>query len=194
MDNLVSALRQNLEFTLWDLWGNQPRGVPAWVPLVVAPAAIKRTLELARDASVELGVPADFLLRVSPAELATFWAIVFRQLWDTELPRNPVNPNEAEYLVAHQIASSVFTMHQQSTKYRNFLRFGPPPGVRQFPQYTVSERTKTLAIPWAWHRTAAQSARANQYSSCVQGRARRVQSLRSQQCTVSDVLNPSVFN
>ena len=194
MDGLIEAVRMELEFSVRDLWGDQPRGVPAWVPLVLAPAAVKRTLELARDATVELGVPEDFLLRVYPAELATYWSIVFRHLWDTELPRNPVNPDEVEYSVARQISSSVYAMHQQSTRYRNYLRFGPPPGVRQYPQFTASERTKTLAIPWDWRRTAAQPARVMQYNSCVQGRARRVQSLRSQQCTIHDSIDPGAFN
>lgn len=194
LEPLALEIRAELGHAAQDIWRDRARGVPRWVHDAITPASVLRVLELARDTTVELGVPAVFLSQTSPAELATYWTIVFRNMYDQELPRAPVSIAKVELAVARRIASAVFSMHTQSARYRNFLRFGPPPGVQQFPQFSASERTKTLAVPWEWRRTAAQPERAMQYQSCTLARARRRQSLRSQQCAPSDVLNPGLFN
>ena len=191
--DVAAGIRSQLGFVVRDIWGDRARGVPPWVPEVATQASVLRVLELARASTVELGVPADFLGQTAPMELATYWSSVFRDLYDQELPRFPVKPADVEIAVAKKIGTAVFAMHQQSTRYVNYLRFGPPPGVRQFPEFTGSERTKTLAVSWDWRRNAAQPDRTLQYQSCRESRARRRQSLRSQQCAPSDVLHPSLF-
>jgi len=193
LSDVAEGIRSHLGYVVRDIWGDRARGVPPWVHDAATHASVLRVLELARASTVELGVPAEFLNQTAPAELAAYWSIVFRDLYDQELPRFPVRAADAEVSIAKRVATSVFAMHQQSTRYANFLRFGPPPGVRQFPEFTGSERTKTLAVPWDWRRTAAQPDRNLQYQSCTKARPRRVQSLRSQQCAPSDVLNPSLF-
>jgi hypothetical protein len=192
--DVAIGIRAQLGFTVRDIWSDRARGIPPWVYEAVTHASVLRVLQLAQASTVELGVPSDFLNQTSPAELETYWSIVFRDLYDQELPRFPVKVEDVEVAIAKRIGTAIFAMHQQSTRYINFLRFGPPPGVRQFPEFTGSERTKTLAVPWDWRRTAAQPNRTLQYQSCTTARARRVQSLRSQQCAPSDVLNPSLFN
>jgi hypothetical protein len=191
--DVANGIRAQLGFTVRDIWSDRARGIPPWVHEAVTHASVLRVLQLAQACTVELGVPSDFLNQTSPAELETYWSIVFRDLYDQELPRFPVKVRDVEVAIAKRIGTAVFTMHQQSTRYINFLRFGPPPGVRQFPEFTGSERTKTLTVPWDWRSTAAQPQRTRQYQSCTTARARRVQSLRSQQCAPSDVLNPSLF-
>ena len=193
LSDLALGIRSYLEFIVRDIWSDRARGIPPWVFEVLTQASVLRVLELARASTVELGVPANFLKQTAPAELAAYWSVVFRELYDQELPRFPVHPAEAELSIAKGVVTAVFSMQQVSTRYVNYLRFGPPPGVRQFPEYTASERTKSLAVPWDWRRNAAQPDRSLQYQSCTSGRARRVQSLRSQQCAPSDVLNPSLF-
>ena len=187
------GIQDQLGYSVRDIWGDRARGVPPWVHEAVTLQSVLRVLRLAQASTVELGVPAEFLAQTAPAELATYWSIVFRDLYDQELPRHPVKVSDAEVATAKRIATAVYAMHQQSTRYINFLRFGPPPGVRQFPEYTGSERSKTLAVSWDWRRSAAQRDRTLQYQSCTSARPRRVQSLRSQQCAPSDVLNPSLF-
>lgn len=193
LSDIASGILAQLGFVVRDIWSDRARGVPQWVHELLTVPSVLRVLKLTQQVTVELGVPADFLNHTAPEELSTYWSIVFRDLYDQELPRFPVNPLDVETTIARRVAVSVFTMHQQSTRYVNFLRFGPPPGVRQFPEYTPSERTKSLAVSWDWRRTAAQPDRTLQYLSCTSSRARRVQSLRSQQCAPSDVLHPSLF-
>lgn len=193
LSDIASGILSQLSFLVRDIWSDRARGVPPWVYDILTLPSVLRVLKLAQSVTVELGVPSDFLNHTASAELAPYWSNVFGDLYDQELPRFPVNPLDVEITIARQVAVSVFTMHQQSTRYVNFLRFGPPPGVRQFPEYTASERTKSLAVSWDWRRTAAQPNRTLQYLSCTSSRARRVQSLRSQQCAPSDVLHPSLF-
>lgn len=194
LSRLAGGILAELPFSVKDIWSDRPRGVPQWVYAVVDPSSVMRVLRLARATTAELGVPAEYLEATRPSETATYWSIVFRDLYDQELLRYPVNPAVVEVDIAKRLASGVFNMHQQSRRYANFLRFGPPPGVRQLPEYTGSERTKSLAVSWEWLRTAAQKDRDLQYRSCTSAKARRVQSLRSQQCAPSDVLHPSLFN
>lgn len=193
LQQVSRGVLEQLSYSANDVWGDRPRGIPPWVPSVVNEASVLRVLDLARSTTVELGVPSNFLNETSPSELATYWSIVFRDLSDQEIPRFPVRPDDVELTIAKRVASAVYSMHQQSTRYKNFLRFGPPPGVRQFPEFSGSERSKTLAVPWEWRRNAAQTDRTSQYRSCTDAKPRRVQSLRSQQCAPSDVLNPSLF-
>jgi hypothetical protein len=192
-NTLALQIKQNLTFNLNTLWSDRSRGMPHWVQDVITEASLQRVLLLAQETTVELGVPAENLSETAPAELATYWVLSFQDLYDQELPRDPVKPEMVEYTIARRVAAAVYAMHLQSTRYRNFLRFGPPPGVRQFPEFTGSERSKTLAIPWEWRRTAAQAERSLLYRSCLASKPRRVQSLRSTQCTESDVLFPSMF-
>lgn len=193
MDATAQGILEQLPSVVRDVWGGSARPLPQWVHVVVNKDAVRRVLELAKATTVELGVEPDFIPQVEPAELVAYWAIVFRDLYDQEILRFPVDPARVQVAVAKRIASSVFSMHQQSVRFRNFLTFGPPPGVQKLPEYTGSERTRTFAVPWAWRRTAAQKDRSLQYSSCVNSHPRRVQSYRSQQCAPSDVLHPSLF-
>ncbi len=189
----AQAVLQELTFTVRELWSERPRGVPPWVLQLLRLASVERVLRLAGQVCDELGARPGAVAAVAPVELAVYWAVVLREHYDQELPRNPVDVAQVEVAVARRVATAVFAMHQQSTRYVNFLRFGPPPGVRQFPEYVGSERTKALAVPWDWRRTAAQPDRAVQYQACTTSQPRRVPSLRSRQCAPSDVDFPSFY-
>jgi hypothetical protein len=191
--SLASAIRKDLAFSLATIWSERARGIPPWVGAVTSENSIQRVLNLAHDATVELGVPPGIIYDIAPDELSAYWTITFRELYEQELPRQPVSPDNVEFTIAKRVSTAVFSMNTQSTRYRNFLRFGPPPGVRELPQFTGSERTKTHAVPWEMRRTSAQANRSKQYMACIASQPRRMQSLRSSHCTESDVLNPGHF-
>lgn len=189
---LAQGIRHDLAPVFKDVWGDRPQIIPKWAVDIASTQSISRVLELARHTTNELEVPGASLLSVHPSELAVFWAQVLRRNCDQE-PTSKVELSFLEASVAKSVATSVYAMHQQSTRYRNFLQFGPPPGVREFPVYSASERTKTMAIPWRRIASSAQPTRSVQYQSCTSSRPKRIQSLRSQTCTPSDIKHPSLF-
>lgn len=192
LEQLAEEIHRELMHVVRDLWMMQP-APPAWATHVVSPSSVLQVLQLAEATSLQLGVAPGAFQSVGAAELAAYWAIAMRQEFGAETLRSAVIPNEFMIQVAKAVASSVFSMHQQATRYRNFLMAGPPPGVQQFPEYTGSERTKSIAVDWGWRTTAAQPVRTRQYDSCTASQPRRAQSLRSQQCVPSDVTHPSLF-
>lgn len=191
-EQLAREIHLDLVPVVREMWMMQPRP-PPWALYVTSQPSILQVLELAQKTALQLGVVPDAFMTIEAGELSQYWAIVMRQQWGAEPLRSPVDPHELMIQVARTIASSMFSMHQQTMRYRNFLMTGPPPGVQQFPKYSAAERTKTLAVDWGLITNAAQNGRSRQYDSCTSSQPRRAQSLRSQQCAPSDVLYPALF-
>lgn len=192
MEQLAREIHLDLIPVMKETWMMQPR-IPQWALHVTHPNSILKVLNLAEKTIVHLGVPAYVFESIGASELASYWSIVMRQEWGSEPLRETVNPDIVMVKVAKAIAGSIFSMQQQSMRYRNFLQNGPPAGVQQFPKFSASERTKVLGVGWQWRTNAAQQGRNRQYESCVASQPRRAQSLRSQQCAPSDVLHPTLF-
>jgi len=192
LQQLAREINLDLVPFVRETWIMQPHA-PAWALYVTSVPSILKVLELAQKTALQLGIVPSAFETIEPGELSPYWAINIRNQWGSEPLRDAVDPDKLMIDIARAVASSMFSMHQQTLRYRNFLQFGPPPGVQQFPKYSASERTRTMAVDWGLITNAAQRGRSTQYASCTASQPRRAQSLRSQQCTPNDVLYPALF-
>lgn len=166
---------------------------PEWAALLAHKYAVKRILELAVDVLNGLNIPAQNLLSTAPDELTYYWRDIFNQNYYSLPPRASPDLNVLGTMVARNIATGVYTMYQQSRRYRNFLDNGYPAGFPLFPQYVGGQGQKTERIGWDRFGNSCSRNRSIMYESTMAKLPRRRQSLRSRNHDFSDVSEPSRF-
>lgn len=183
------ALQRALEQELRLLYPNRPP--PPYAKPLLAYEAVHFVMDGARRVLAELGMEASRLDSIPLPDLLPYWMNVIRDLEVSTTIWAPMDWNDTLELLIRKVAGDAFSMWWQSLRYTKFLSEGPPPGVRQLPEYVNKGGQKVYAVANRWWQTPGKSWSA--YVSCSAGGAPRLQNRRATHCSTLDEADPRGF-
>ena len=155
------------------------QSVPLWLLQLSCTPAVERTLERARCALRELGVPDGVMDDVPPNQVAISWTNVIQTNADP-VSSGVTRPDivDLQNLVVRDLAASVYHAWVQRKRNLHLWDNGAPVGMQTFPVMASSEKVKDREVAWGL-RSQVRPGLFREYMSNQRAMRRRVQHPRS---------------
>lgn len=190
--SLIEQLSYQIEDALKEVWAGYLM-YPAWAQQIAQKDTVAKILDVAAAVLRGLNIPRLVLDQTNPNDLVYYWRKCYNDNFFNLPPRNNPNANTLGLEIARALAQGIYSMAQQSKRYRNFMNNGFPAGMPTFPEYVGGAGEKTKHIPWEQIANSCSSNRSTLWQSDMSKLPRRTQSMRASHHNVSDVEYPERF-
>ena len=190
--SIIIHLLDGIEEALKDVWGGYSM-YPAWAKQIAHKDTVAKILNVTAAVLQGLNIPRLVLDQTNPADLVYYWRKCYTDNFFNLPPRNNPDANTLGLEVARGIAQGIYSMAQQSKRYRNFMNNGFPAGMPTFPEYVGGMGEKTQYVAWEQIANSCSSNRSTLWQSDMSKLPRRKQSMRASHHDVSDVHHPERF-
>jgi hypothetical protein len=188
----VVAISVAAREAIMDVWSDMIL-YPGWSQAVSSPSAVAWILRLAENVLAGLNIGDSHVDTTSPDDLVFYWRKLYSDHFLLVPPRHTPDLPALAVEVAQNIAGGVYSMYQQSRRYRKFLNHGFPSGFPVFPEYVGDAGQKTEYVNWDRIATSCSYSRSIEFQSKMAKLPRRPPSLRSTSHSVSDLQFPADF-
>ena len=191
-DSVIKQVSELAANAIKEVWVDQLM-YPAWANTLADANTVKAIFTFTEEVLRGLNIPIEVLLETAPSELAYYWRNLYNINFYNVPPRHHPDTSRQALDIARAIANGIYSMHQQSRRYRNFLNNGFPSGFPTFPEYVGGSEGKSDHVDWGWIANSCSKNRSVLYQSDMSKLPQRKQSLRSTTHSHSDIEHPSRF-